>query len=215
MARETQPSVFGSRFGKDSFGSNPFGTSSKPAVKRSQQPPMKMAEFPGTQVGPFGRAKSENKGVEVNPFMEDLADLLASFPKGASFSKDIENLVLNWQGTARVRELVQFGANYHRMGSVVDAVEQMWSSIKTTPVEIRHPTGSTEGDVFGIIGRRMIAGKRPVLDCVMATDYGFTLATMMQSAEGELRFVARKGFVPGKPAERTIEEAVVPLCKRK
>lgn len=172
------------------------------------------------QTGLFGfdsfgsKAKKGNESIKVNPFQEDLKDLFDLTKNNPAFATSLPDLIGDWKGTARVKELLQFGLNYHSLGSLREAV-LLWSpQVKTESVDIRFRSGSVKGDLFGIIGRRELGKDKAVFDCVVATDDGYTLVSMMrQDADSDLRFVFHKGFTPGTPKERTIEEAVRPLSK--
>lgn len=156
--------------------------------------------------------KKVKEGVKVNPFQEDLKDLFDLAKDNPAFATALPELIRDWKGTARVKELLQFGLNYHSLGSMREAV-LLWSpQVKTEVVDIRLRSGSVQGDLFGIIGRRELGNDKAVFDCVVATDDGFSLVSMMrQGADSELRFAFHRGFTPGKSHERTIEEAVRPL----
>lgn len=176
---------------------------------------LSFGEFPADRRSPFGTARKMEKGIPVNPFLEDLKDLFETVKGKGNLPNELAQLIEGWKSTARVKELLKFGFNYHETGSVHDALARMVPNAKTERVAIQSGKGTVDGDIFGIIGRRHLAGDRVVFDCVVATDYGLQLATMSNVPGTGLKFAFRKGFELGKPTERTIEDVVVPQCRTK
>lgn len=172
-------------------------------------------KFPGDGHHPFGKYRKAEGGVRVDPFRENLKDLFDLPEISNGFVESLPELMQRNFFTARVRELLRFGHNFHELGSVRDAVQKYDPKMNTETISIKTPDGEFMGELFGIVDRRVIGNNRVVFDCVVTTDYGFALATMMKrKSDDELRFVLRKEFTPSIPPERTVEETIVPFCKK-
>lgn len=172
-------------------------------------------KFPGDGHSPFGKVRKSEGGIRVDPFRENLKDLFDLPLASNSYAESLPDLIKSRFVTARVRELLQFGHNFHELGTVRDAVQKYNPKMNTETVSIKTQDGEFMGELFGIVERRVLGNNRVVFDCVVTTDYGFALATMMKrKSDDELRFVLRKEFTPGTPLERTVEEIIVPFCKK-
>lgn len=194
--------------------SNPFGADRPPVKKSSDSASARwgMADFPGARPNFFGGTSKLEKGVRVDPFEQDLLELTGTFEGVGPFQDVIGQIVNDWQGTARVRELLKFGANYHELGSVREALMKFEekTEIRTVSVQGKHEV--FQGDLMGIINRRAV-GPKTFFDCVVITDEGPTLVTLRRVEDG-LSYRFRTGFAPRQPHERTIEETVIPACKK-
>jgi len=191
----------------------PFG----PPVQPQQPTPrfsasFGMGDFPGARSNPFGGTSKLENGVRVDPFEEDLLDLTSTFEGVGPFQDVIGQIVNDWKGTARVRELLKFGANYHEFGGVREALMKFDENIEVRTVSVQGKRKVIQGDLMGIINRRSIEEKT-FFDCVVITDEGPTLVTLRRVEDG-LLYRFRNGFAPSQTHKRTIEEVVIPACKK-
>lgn len=177
-----------------------------------------MGDFPGARSNPFGDIKKLEKGIPVNPFMEDLKDLFSFETLTHDFPTGLQELVANWKSTDRAKKVLQFGADFHQGGSLKAALGKVAPNYIPVEIIVEDGKQAVIAGLYGIIGRRLTHLPTrnlttAIFDCVVDTDEGLTLATMRLIDE-TIQFRFHRGFKPNHPRERSIEDVVIPACKK-